>query len=133
MPAAASAPHDKPNEELTTDIEVARSARVVHVAGEIDMSTVRELESAIERAESEAMAAGSGVVVVDLRGVTFLGADGVRGLVAAHNRMAAEGGSLRIVSPPGGGIIRRLLDLSGVGALLDLFETVDSALPPDRT
>ena len=132
MPAAARVPHDEPNEELTTDVEVVRSARVVHVAGEIDLSTVGELESAIERAESEAVGAGVPIVVVDLRGVTFLGADGVRGLVAAHNRIAAEGGSLRIVSPPGGGIIRRLLDLSGVGALLDLFETVDSAVPPDR-
>lgn len=121
---------DQPNPPLTTSVEELRATQVVHVAGEVDMSTIDDLESVIGRAEEAAGVHGGGLVVIDLRGVTFLGAEGLRSLVAANNRIAEAGGDMRVVAPPGGGIIRRLLDLSGVGALLNLFETVDSALPP---
>ena len=126
----SGAPDDQPNPALTTSVEEVRAAQVVHIAGEIDLSTIGELTSAMERAESGVDAQGRPVVVIDLRGVTFLGAEGLRVLVASHDRIAGAGGDMRVVAPPGDGIIRRLLDLSGVGALLDLFETVDSALPP---
>jgi anti-anti-sigma factor len=130
MPAQPRAPADEPNQALTIDAEELHSAHVVHIAGEIDMGTVGELEAAVGRAESAARAGGCRVVVIDLRAVTFLGADGLRSLVDAHNRIAEAGGSMRVVAPPGGGIIRRLMDLSGVGALLDIFETIEAALPP---
>ncbi|HVA72978.1 MAG TPA: STAS domain-containing protein [Acidimicrobiales bacterium] len=135
MPSGdTGAPGDQPSRDLTTNVEELRDVSIVHVAGEIDISTVGDLESAIERARAHAGPGGaaSGVVVIDLRGVTFLGAEGLRSLVSAQNRIAESGGSMRVVAPAGGGIIRRLLDLSGVGALLDLFETIESAVPADR-
>jgi anti-sigma B factor antagonist len=116
---------------LTTNVEERAAACVLHVAGEIDLSTIGELEAAIAHAEDLLVAHGRrpGTVVIDLGEVTFLGAEGLRGLVAAENRRAEAGGSLRVVAPGGGNMIRRLLDLSGVGALLDLYETVAEALP----
>lgn len=130
MAAETLVPGDQPDPALTTSVEELPAARVVHVAGEIDMSNVAEFESAIEQAESGAPERA--VIVIDLRRVTFLGAESLRCLVASHDRIAETGRAMRVVAPPGSGVVRRLLDLSGVGALLDLFETVESALPPDK-
>lgn len=131
MAAETRGPGDQPGPALTTSVEASRAAYIVHVAGEIDISTVGDLETAIERAELESGTHGGTTVVIDLRGVTFLGAEGLRSLVGADHRITEAGGAMRVVAPPQG-IIRRLLDLSGVGALLDLFETIDSAIPPGR-
>lgn len=129
MAADTREPGGEPGPALTTSVEESRAAYIVHVAGEVDISTIEDLESAIEQAESGARSQGRGVVIIDLRGVTFLGAEGLRSLVGADHRITEAGGAMRVVAPPQG-IIRRLLDLSGVGALLDLFETVESAMPP---
>lgn len=117
---------------LTTEVETSEDTSVVHVAGEIDISTVGEFEATIERSETQAASEGHGapVIVIDLRGVTFLGAEGLRTLVTSQDRIAAAGGSMRVVVPGEGGIIRRLLELTGVESLLDLFESVESAVAP---
>lgn len=133
MAAETRASGDQPEPALTASIEQLGTAHVVHMTGEIDMSNVGELESAIERAETDAVASGPALVVVDLQGVTFLGAESLRCLVSANDRIAAGGGTMRVVAPAGSGVVRRLLDLSGVGALLDLFETVESAVPRRST
>lgn len=128
MAPETRAPGDPPDPALNTSVEEVGASRVVRVGGEIDMSNVSEFESAIEQAE--AAAPERAVIVIDLRKVTFLGAESLRCLVAAHDRIAETGRAMRVVAPPGSGAVRRLLDLSGVGALLDLFETVESALAP---
>jgi len=130
MAAETLAPGDPPDPALTASVEDLGNARLIRVAGEIDMSNVSELEAAIDQGESGTPERS--VIVIDLRRVTFLGAESLRCLVAAHDRIAETGRSMRVVAPPGSGVVRRLLDLSGVGALLDLFETVESALPPDN-
>ena len=135
MPAVEPrAPSEQPNRALTTSVEALRSAAVVHVVGEIDISTVSDLEIAVHEAERRAGDGGAGgaVIVIDLRGVTFLGAEGLRSLVSAQNRLAEKGAAMRVVAPPEGGMIRRLLDLSGVASLLDLFETIESEVSPDK-
>lgn len=134
MPAVEPrAPSEQPNRALTTSVEALRSAVVVHVIGEVDISTVGDLELAVREAEQRVGSGATGaVIVIDLRGVTFLGAEGLRSLVSAQNRLADQGASLRVVAPPEGAMIRRLLDLSGVASLLDLFETIESAVPADN-
>jgi len=115
---------------LSTTVETFRSATIFHVTGEIDMSTVAELEKGLERAIGLSEVP-PGIVIVDFRGITFLGAEGLRVVVAAQNKVASTGVSIRVVAPPGGGMIRRLLDLSGVGVLLDLYDSLEAALPPE--
>lgn len=133
MPTAdARAPGEQPSRPLTTSVEELDAASVVHIAGEVDVSTIGELEAAIGQAERARPGPFGCVVVIDLRAVTFLGAEGLRSLVAAQNRIAENGGALRVVAPRSGGIIRRLLDLSGVAALLDIYETIEAAIPAGR-
>lgn len=135
MPTTEARAHSGDSDPpLTTRVETLDDTPVVHVAGEIDISTVGDLEATIRRSETQTTQEGQGnrVIVIDLRGVTFLGAEGLRSLVASQNRIAAAGGTMRVVVPGEGGVIRRLLELSGVESLLDLFESVEAAIAPDR-
>lgn len=135
MPTTEARAHSGDSDPpLTTRVETLDDTPVVHVAGEIDISTVGDLEATIKRSETQATQEGQGnpVIVIDLRGVTFLGAEGLRSLVASQNRIAAAGGTMRVVVPGEGGVIRRLLELSGVESLLELFESVEDAISPDR-
>jgi anti-anti-sigma factor len=69
---------------------------VVRARGEIDLTTRALLDSRIRQAEQ---AAGSfSRLVVDLRGVTFLSAAGLRVLLAARQRCVARGASVTVVS-----------------------------------
>ena len=91
--------------QLTVQVVHLDAAPVVLVAGELDLSTVVSLRSSL-------LPLG-GRVVVNLAGVTFMDCSGVSVLVEAHNRLAAEGGGLRVRSPSGPVI--RLLELLGMG------------------
>lgn len=135
MPITEAAAHrGDPDPALTTEVETLEDTFVVHVAGEIDISTVGDFEATIRRSEAQATpeAENDTVIVIDLRGVTFLGAEGLRSLVASQNRIVAAGGAMRVVVPGEGGIIRRLLELSGVEPLLELFESVEAAIAPEH-
>lgn len=131
MPITEAAAHwGDPDPALTTELERLEDTLVVHVAGEIDISTVGDLEATMKRSETQATPEGQNhpLIVIDLRGVTFIGAEGLRSLVAAQKRIVAAGGVMRVVVPGEGGIIRRLIELSGVESLLELFESVEAAI-----
>lgn len=135
MPTTEAGAHSgDPDPPLTTQVEMLADTSVVHVAGEIDISTVGDLEATIRRSEAQATPEGqhNRVIVIDLRDVTFLGAEGLRSLVTSQNRIAAGGGAMRVVVPGEGGIIRRLLELSGVESLLELFDSVEAAVASDK-
>lgn len=85
----------------------------VHLAGEVDLAAAPRVETAID----EALAAEDGVdITVDLDGVTFLDSTGLRVLVAAHTRCAAEGRSLTLVNPSTA--VSRILEITGLGQTL---------------
>jgi anti-anti-sigma factor len=79
-------------------------APVVTLAGEIDLSTVDRLASALEPLD--------GRVVVDLHGVSFLDCMGIGILVAVRNRLLVDGGDLHLRSPQAQ--VRRMLTILGL-------------------
>jgi len=87
-------------------IRVARvdEAPVVMLTGEVDLSTVGQLAAALEPLD--------GHVVVDLDGLSFLDCMGIGNLVAARNRLVADGGDLHLRSPQDR--VRRVLELLGL-------------------
>jgi anti-anti-sigma factor len=95
---------------------------VVSASGEIDLSTVPALETALLEAQSAALA----TLIVDLDRVTFLDSSGISALVAAHKRANAAGTGLRIISSARA--VRRPLELVGLDAVLKLFDSYDAAL-----
>lgn len=101
-----------PSAPFRIESSVAGGVRRLCVVGELDMATAPELARELDRAAAAA-------VTVDLTGVTFIDACGLRVLIGAHARGNGDGRpGLWLVgaSRP----VRRLFDLAGtMGCLTD--------------
>ncbi|HEX6712337.1 MAG TPA: STAS domain-containing protein [Thermoleophilaceae bacterium] len=95
---------------------------VIAVDGEADMTT------AVKFNESFFSAARSGVrqVVADLTGVTFIDTTMLNALVVGHRRMARDHGRFAVVCD--GPRVSRVLEITGLGQILDVFGSLDDAL-----
>jgi anti-sigma B factor antagonist len=93
-------------ELLTTHVVLGTPSRVI-VAGEVDVTTVRNLDAALT--------AASGDVLVDCRALTFLDSFGISILVEHYASRLAEGHSLALehLTP----IVQRTLEVTGLLAM----------------
>ena len=96
--------------------------RVIAVEGEADMST------AVSFNQSFFAAAGSGTrkIVADLTGVDYIDTSMLNALVVGHRRMLRDRGRFAVVSS--GPRLARVLELTGLGQILQVFETRAEAL-----
>jgi len=99
-------------------IRVVKNDRATHLhpSGELDIATTPALEQAIAAATSEPGAS----LVLDLRELTFMDSTGLRTLAQTNARAEPGGFSLAIVRGPRQ--IERVLEISGLGALLPLVD-----------
>jgi anti-sigma B factor antagonist len=116
--AAVNAP-----ELLAVEIDLTDGVVVAHVIGEVDMATTPLLSARLNEALQATSA--SGVLVVDLLGVRFIGSAGLAVLVEYQARCQAHEVSLRIVAF--GGPVRRVLQVSALDLALDIFPSVADA------
>jgi anti-sigma B factor antagonist len=95
---------------------------VIAVEGEADMST------AVKFNESFFSAARSGIrrVIADLTKVTFIDTTMLNALVVGHRRMTRDHGCFAIVCD--GTRILRVLEITGLGQILDVFGSREDAL-----
>ncbi|MER7456853.1 STAS domain-containing protein [Micromonospora sp. NPDC126480] len=93
---------------------MTRAARVVEVAGEVDLSTAHLLVEFVEMFGVHS----AGPVHLDLSRVTFFSAHGISAVLRVSGLVAAAGGRLTVCDPAP--CVRRLLALTGVDAGLDL-------------
>ncbi len=84
------------------------------LSGEIDLSTVGELEDRLEGP----LDSGPSLLVLDLRQVTFLDSSGLRLLLRLDERQRAGGG--RMVLVQGGRRVARVFELTGAGERLEI-------------
>jgi anti-sigma B factor antagonist len=99
--AAREAAHGRPVGDAT-----------VVVDEDLDLGTAPALrEQIVSRTD-----AGYGRIVVDVSGCTFMDSTGLSLLLTIHQRLAAEGGSLRVVGAAGQ--VASVLEISGVADLL---------------
>jgi len=84
------------------------------LSGEIDLSTVADLEDRLEGYLRE----DPPLVVMDLREVTFLDSSGLRLLLRLDERQRGIGGRLVLVQ--GGRRVARVLELTGAGERLEM-------------
>lgn len=99
-----------------------RDGLVLRISGALDVSTARDVA---ERLTAE-VTAGAGQI--DLTGVEFCAASGVRALLAGREAALDRDLVLRLVCPPE---IARVLDLCGV-ADLDGWQVVTATPPEDE-
>lgn len=76
---------------LTVSADTAADVAVVRLYGELDVGTAGDLRGTLL-----GLARDHDVVVADFAGVRFCDAAGLGALVAAHNRLTARGGALRL-------------------------------------
>ena len=100
------------------DIQVVQDGRSMRIAptGELDIATTPALEQAI----AEATGTPGTKLVLDLRSLTFMDSTGLRTLAQTNARAEDDGFTLSIVRGPRQ--IDRVLEISGLGALLPLVE-----------
>ncbi len=94
--------------EQDFEVEVRAEARgtVVTVSGELDVATSQVLERELAKLPEVAL------LVVDLRGVTFIDSTGLGVLVRAHQLAQEQGRRFGLVR--GNGQVNRLLSLTGL-------------------
>ena len=95
---------------------------VTSVVGEIDTTT----EEVIGNEVRAQLAARPEVLVLDLTGVVFMGSAGLNLLVQAQKEATRLG--VRLAVAARGGIVRRVLDMTGVDRMIEVHRDVPSVL-----
>ena len=99
--------------------EEARDAStfVIAIEGDADMNTAVKFNESF----FSAVHAGARGVVADLSAVTFIDTTMLNALVVGHRRMARDRGRFAIVCS--GPRVERVLDVTGLGQILDVFRS----------
>jgi anti-anti-sigma factor len=100
---------------LEIQIEQRGGRVVVHLRGEFDMSGVRDFHRAIA-----SVAADADILCVDLRGLSFLGASGLRAMLDVQGRSRRDGFALVVVKGPP--LVQRVFEMTGVDQRLVMLD-----------
>ncbi|HWI72551.1 MAG TPA: STAS domain-containing protein [Baekduia sp.] len=103
---------------FSVTVEQAGGRTVVGARGELDLATAPELEAALMPPLDQGTA-----VALDLRGLGFMDSTGVRVIVAAQLAAQEHGGALTVCAVPDGPVAR-VLEISGLDAVLDVVDTL---------
>jgi anti-anti-sigma factor len=109
-------------ELATVEFEELDGVSVARLKGEIDMTNAEELARVIGRSVSNT-ALG---MVLDLSGVSYLDSAGIRMLFELGSRLRQRGQRMSLViadETP----VRRVLQLTNVGAMIPMYRTVEQA------
>ena len=98
---------------FSVDIAQRDGGIEVALAGEIDLSTVEELQERLETALEE----DPRLIVLDLRQVSFLDSSGLRVILRLNKRQEEGGGRLVLVR--GGRRVARVLEVTGTDRQLE--------------
>ena len=102
--------------------ELVSGVPVVAAPEEIDVTNADALRSALLKAAGH----GHGTLVVDMTVTRFCDSSGVHTLLAAHNRVRAEGGVLLLVIPDFARL--RAFQIIGVDRVIPSVTSLDQAL-----
>jgi anti-sigma B factor antagonist len=90
---------------------------VVSLRGDLDLSTAKRAEQAIEDAER----AAPELLIIDLRGLSFMDSTGLRVVVSADKRAARSNRQLVIIQGPAA--VRRVFEITRLGERLTIVDT----------
>jgi anti-anti-sigma factor len=104
-------------EPFSIAVQEAHERLVVAARGELDLATAPQLEAVLLPPLRH-----GGSVVLDLRALSFMDSTGVRVIVSAHLAAQEHGGHLALVRCPPDGPVGRILEISGLDAVLNLVD-----------
>lgn len=118
--------HEVMSDTLEVEARTNRRTALVELRGELDLATVGQVADVLEGVAPDA----SGVrhIVLDLRGLTFMDARGLRELIRQNDYAHQNRHNLAIVR--GRKAIQRLLALTTVEELLVLVDDPEDLVPP---
>ncbi|WP_316528696.1 STAS domain-containing protein [Kitasatospora brasiliensis] len=105
-------------EGLTIDVRPWARGSVLVLLGELDLDSIHELRTALDRAVAEP----ASVVVLDCAGLEFCDSTGLNALLRAKARAAADGSRIELARPRP--LILRMLELTGATDAFPIRETV---------
>jgi anti-sigma B factor antagonist len=106
---------------FSSDVERHEDAAIVRFRGELDIASEGAATAELERALD-----GCGVLVADLRELTFIDSTGVRVLLAAS--LGAEERGARFGVVRGGGMVARLLDVTRLDQRFPVVDDPDELI-----
>ncbi len=109
-----------PAEDLTLTTATDGGARIIHVVGELDLSTIAALDAELE------LSLPAERVVVNLSECTFIDSSALRSLVRSQRAVSEGGGRLALVAPSQAA--RRVLEVTALDRFIPVFETVAEAV-----
>jgi anti-sigma B factor antagonist len=98
---------------------------VMATPAEIDVTTAEQLRAVLLAATENRYR----TLVVDMTRTRFCDSAAVHALIAAHKRVFAEGGGLRLVVPADGAV-RRVVTLLGIDDFIHCFARLEKAVAP---
>jgi anti-sigma B factor antagonist len=105
---------------LTIDVTSGPQVQRIVLIGEADLLGAPKIEAALQGA----CAGEPGLVVVDLKRLTFIDSSGLHALLAGHELCCARGRELRVV--PGPENVQRLFELTGMDRALPFIDSADT-------
>lgn len=105
---------------LTVEVTSAPGTQTIVLAGEADLVGAPEIEAAFK----DACAGEPGLVVLDLKDLTFIDSSGLRSLITGHQLCRGRGHELKII--PGPANVQRLFELTGMNDALPFCEAEPS-------
>ncbi|MEU2057996.1 STAS domain-containing protein [Streptomyces bungoensis] len=100
---------------------ISSDAAIITVCGELDADTGLALQYQL----AGQVVHGRRHLVLDLAGVPFMDSSGLRVIVRTVNDMRNVDGTVSLAAPTQ--VVRRVLDLTGVGMSCRIFDTADAA------
>jgi anti-anti-sigma factor len=97
--------------DLRIDHTTAGTTQRLALAGELDVATVAQLESALAQARPAA-----DLIEVDLGGLSFIDSTGLRALLTLHQASEADGFAYRLLAGPP--LVHRTFTLTGLDQVL---------------
>jgi anti-sigma B factor antagonist len=104
---------------LTINVTSAPKVQTIVLSGEADLAGVPQIEAALKDASVDE----PGLIVIDLRSLTFIDSSGLHALLTGHELCRAGGHALRIV--PGPENVQRLFELTGLNEALPFTDAAD--------
>lgn len=101
---------------------IDREVDIVEVSGRL---TLIEVPEAREQLKSVAQN-GSGKMIIDLSGTTFMDSGGLSVLISAFKAVQARGGKLVLASPSAS--IQSLIELTRLQHIFEIFQTTEAAV-----
>jgi anti-sigma B factor antagonist len=102
---------------------MSADATIVAPEGDLDIATARDFRAELFRAAEST----PGPVIVDLSNVDFIDSTGLGAVIETHERLRREQRVVAVVAPAGSSAAL-ILNLSGLGDGLRIFESREAAL-----